>query len=503
MLRNWRNIRHSDKRKNFEFQQDARKTNSKINIENIETIFKDTGDIKFKNFVVENEEFSIVYLENIVDVKTVDDYILRALLTGNNKPSELDNLDIFSKIEKGMLNHLSTSVETDINKLIDHILNGNICLINKNNDEKGIAFDAKHVEKRSLTEPSNENIIKGPKEAFIENVKVNVGLIRNRIKTADLKVKEMKIGKEASTTLEIIYLDSIVDKEILNELIRRISSIDTDKLIAISDFEEQLIERKYSIFPQVVYTEKTDKFAANIVEGKIGIIIDGYPIAYIVPALFNMFFQAPEDYTTNYALSSVLRVLRYICMFITLSLPAFFVAVATFHQEMIPTELAISIIKSKQGEPFPTLVETAFMLVAFEILIEASTRLPKTIGQTISIVGGLIIGEAAVTADLVSPAVVVVIAITGISGFIMPNQDFSNALRISRFLLLVIAGILGLYGMGIGVIILFYYLATMESFGIPYFVPFSSTDGKNVLIDTIVRAPIKATKDKAKKTLGS
>lgn len=499
MLRNWRNIKHTDKRTLDESETKKEKINLKINVESIKSIFKDCSDVKYKDLIVGDEKFVLVYIENSIDLQLIDNYILRPLLNGNMKSSNLDDLDVFSKIEKGMIPHISTDVVIDINKVVDHIINGNICLINTENNNKAIAFDVKKIEKRSITEPSNENIIKGSKESFIENVKVNVGLIRNRIKTPDLKVKEIKVGTEAQTTFEVIYLESVVDPQILEELLTRINNIKTKKLIAVADFEEQLIERKYSIFPQVVYTEKTDKFAANIVEGKIGILIDGIPMAYIVPALFNMFFQASEDYSTNYAVSTVLRILRYICMIITLSLPAFFVSISTFHQEMIPTELAISIIKSKQGEPFPTLVETVFMLLAFEILIEASARLPKTIGQTISIVGGLIIGQAAVTANLVSPAVVVVIAITGIAGFIMPNQDFANALRISRFLLLIASGILGLYGMGLGLIVIFYYIATLESFGIPYFVPFSGTDGRNILIDTLLRTPMKEMNEKAKK----
>lgn len=500
MLRNWRNIKHDEIKENNSVD-DKKKLDIKINLENIKEHFKDCSDVKYKDLIVGNEELILVYIDDIIDQELIDNYILRPLLNGNNKKTSVDDLDVISKIEKGLIPHILTTIELDINKVVQNIVEGNICLFNKKNNEKAVTFNVKKVEKRSIAEPSNENVIKGSKEAFIENAKVNVGLIRNRIKTADLKVKEMKVGKESPTLFEVVYLDSVVDKEILEELIKRINSINVDKFIAVGDFEEQLVEKNYSIFPQVLYTEKTDKFAAHIIEGKIGIIIDGFPIAYIVPALFNMFFQATEDYSTNYALSSVLRGLRYLCMFLTIILPAFFVAVTTFHQEMIPTKLAISIIKSKQGEPFPTLIETAFMLISFEILIEASARLPKTIGQTISIVGGLIIGQAAVNANIVSPVVVVVIAITGVAGFIMPNQDFSNALRISRFLLLLAAGIVGLYGMAIGLMLIFYYLATLESFGIPYFTPFSGTDGKNVLIDTVARTPMKEMRDKAKKTL--
>ncbi|MNI43035.1 Spore germination protein B1 [compost metagenome] len=285
-------------------------------------------------------------------------------------------------------------------------------------------------------------------------------------------------------------MDTLVDKNVLQKVLTKIKEIKTNKLIGGADFEEQVIDNKYSFFPQVIYTEKTDKAVSNIMEGKIIVLIDGLPIIYILPAVVNMFFQAPEDYSVNYGISTILRILRYFSTFLTLILPAFYVCISVFHQEMIPTELAISIINSKEGEPFPTVIEVAFMLLAFEILIEASSRLPKTIGQTISIVGGLIIGEAAVNAKFVSPSVVVIIAITGIAGFVMPNQDFSNALRVCRFILVILSSMSGLYGMSMGLFMIFYYLCTIESFGVPYFVPFTSSDGKNLVKDTIFRFPL-------------
>jgi spore germination protein KA len=487
MLDNWR-LPNQIRKKNVKPAE--KRIDSKINIENIKECFKDCADVNYKDFTVGNEEFYLVYIENMVDLVIIDDDILKPLLNGNMKESKYDKLDLFGKIEKGLIPHIATSPETDVNKLIMHILNGNLCLINKNNDKKAITFDVKKVEKRNIMEPSNENIIKGSKEAFIENIKVNVSLIRNRIKTTDLKTQEFKLGQESPTTVIITYLDSVVDVKVLDELKKRLNNIKAKKIVSLGDLEEQLVEKRYSMFPQIVYTEKTDKFAANILDGKIGIFVDGSPISYIVPALFNMFFQAPEDYSTNYVVASILRILRHLCLAITLITPAFFVSVTTFHQEMIPTELALSIIKSKQGEPFPTLVELVFMLLAFEILIEASTRLPKTIGQAVSIVGGLIIGEAAVNASLVSPSLVVVIAITGIAGFVIPNQDFANAIRVTRFLLLVLSGIAGLYGMAIGSILVYYYLSTMESFGVPYLVPYNATDGRNVMTDSLIRMPI-------------
>lgn len=232
-----------------------------------------------------------------------------------------------------------------------------------------------------------------------------------------------------------------------------------------------------------------DKFCANIIDGKIGVLIDGLPIGYIFPGVFAMYFQTPEDYAGNYLLSSVIRFIRYICFGISLILPGFYVAITTFHHEMIPTNLLKSIIESKEGVPFSAFVEILLLLFAFEILLEASLRLPKTIGGTLSIIGGLIVGEAAVNAKFLSPAVVVIIAITGISGFVIPNRSLANSVRICRMLLVVAAGVSGLFGISFALLIILAYLCKLETFGVPYLTPFIGNEGKNVLKDTLIRIP--------------
>lgn len=224
--------------------------------------------------------------------------------------------------------------------------------------------------------------------------------------------------------------------------------------------------------------------------GKIGVLIDGLPFAYIVPSIFAMFMQAPEDYSFNYVMSSFLRSLRYLCLILSVIVPAFYVAVMSFHHEMIPTKLAMSIIQSRTDVPFSAFLETLFLLVAFEILIESSMRLPQVIGQTSSIVGGLIVGQAAVEAKIVSPATVIIIAICIISGFVIPNRDLSNAFRLYRFAIFIMAGLSGLFGLSLGCMLLLYHLCSIKTFGIPYMIPYSSNDSKNLFSDTIVRPPM-------------
>ncbi|MCX8074732.1 MAG: spore germination protein [Clostridia bacterium] len=484
--------------------------NGEISIENIKIIFENSDDIQYREIHFSNETLILIYFQNTIDIELVDNNILRPImqiestncsclpkdLTESNENNR--NSDILSILERGIIPHTSNNIRNNLNDVITDILDCCACLISTKIKDRAITFDIKKIEKRNLTEPTNENIIKGSKEAFIENIKINTSLIRNRIKSADLKIKEFKVGNVTPTSISVLYMESIVDKIVLDKVLSRIKNINIDKMLTIADVEENIVCKKYSVFPQLIYTEKSEKLISNLLEGKIGILIDGFPVAYILPAVLNMFFQTPEDYSVNYFISSALRVLRYFCTVITIILPSFFLAISTFHQEMIPTKLAISIIKSKQGEPFPVLLEVMFMLLSFEILIEASARLPKTIGQTISIVGGLIIGDAAVNANFVSPSVVVIVAITGIAGFLMPNQDFANALRVCRFSLVILSGIAGLYGVSIGIILMFYYLSTMESFGVPYFTPFTSNDYKNINVDTIFRKPMTDMKAKTK-----
>jgi spore germination protein KA len=237
-------------------------------------------------------------------------------------------------------------------------------------------------------------------------------------------------------------------------------------------------------------TERTDKFCHYIIEGRVGIIIDGLPVTYIIPATISMFYQAPEDYAQNYIVSSFLRFLRYTSSLITLLLPAFYVSITSFHQEMIPTDLAVSIIRSKAEVPFPTVTSVFMMLLAFEVLLEAGLRLPRTIGQAVSIIGALVVGQAAVQAKLISPVVVIVVAVTGITGFTLPNQDFTNGIRVFRLLFVICASIAGLYGFSLVALILVYHLNTLESFGVPYFTPFAANEGRDITKDTLIRIPL-------------
>lgn len=300
----------------------------------------------------------------------------------------------------------------------------------------------------------------------------------------------MKIGQQTITPVAICYVDGIANPHLIKELTKRLEKIDIDGVLTTAAIEEYIIDDKSSTFPQIVYTERPDKFCSNLLEGRVGILIDGLPTAFIVPGVINQFMQAPEDYSRNFLVASMIDIIRYLSLIVTLFLPGFYISISTFHQEMIPTELALSIIASKEGVPFPTFIEVIVLLIAFEVLLEAGLRMPKPIGQAVSIVGALVVGQSAVEAKMVSPAVVIIAAVTLIAGFTIPNQDFSNAARLWRIIMTIFPSIAGLFGLALGLIGLLLHLATIETFGVAYLTPFAANEGNELAKDTIVRLPM-------------
>ena len=455
--------------------------------------FKNCDDFLCSKITSENTNVDLykMYINQMVDKDLIDNGILKPL------SSHLNNIhnstDLLNVLREGKLYHLDIVCEIDEEKIITSILEGNFIILLEN---EAFIFDVKKYSMRGVEKPESEVSSKGAKESFIESFAVNVSLIRRRLQTDKLKVLNKTIGTETKTNVSIMYVEGIAKDEIVNKVKKRIENMNIPALVSSSDFEEHISERKYSIFPELIATERTDKVAANLIEGKVIVVVDGISTVYIMPAVFAMFMQAPEEYSVNYFVSSFIRILRYFCVFVATIFPALYIAITTFHQEMLPTTLAESIIASKQGVPLPAFLEIIIMLLAFEILLEAGARMPKTAGQTVSIVGALIVGDAAVNAKFVSPAVVVIVAATAICGFVIPNQDLSNAVRIGRMGLVLIASVCGLYGLSIATIATVYYMGSIESFGVPYLKPFTSNGGKNITADTIIRGHLNKKKGK-------
>ena len=461
---------------------------------NIEAILGANSDFIYRQIFIRNNreiETSVVYIDGMVNTQSISDFVIKPLMQAeqfNNCSSESDAIKI---MDEGTVYFADTRKRTNINDVLTDVLTGSVAVIF---NKQGIAFtfETKGFDKRPVSEPS-ANVLKGAKDSFNETIRVNTATCRRKIKSPNLVIEEIIVGKQTKTPIAVCYMKNIADEKLIQEVKRRLENVSLDNVLSTDYLEQSIIDDKASPFPQIQYTERTDKFCTNLLDGRVGLIIDGLPISFIIPGTLLQFVQAPEDYSEHFLISSAVRYLRFTAMFITLLLPAFYISITTFHQEMIPTELTFSIVAAKQGVPFPMFVEVLLMLIAFELLIEAGLRLPQTIGQTVSIVGALVVGQAAVEAKLLSPATVIIVATTAIAGFTMPNQDLSNALRLWRFALAIVASVIGMYGLTMGLFLLIYHWCKIDTFGVPYLSPFIG-DEKIQLQDSLFTLPIASRK---------
>ncbi|HBG16703.1 MAG TPA: spore germination protein, partial [Firmicutes bacterium] len=317
-----------------------------------------------------------------------------------------------------------------------------------------------------ITEPDTEQTIKGPREGFTENIRTNTAMLRRKIADPGLKFEQMKIGERTGTTVSIAYVKGIVNEKLVEEVRRRLKRINTDMVLDANYLSEFISDAPFSPFPTVAFTERPDVTAAKLLEGRVAIFVDGTPVVNTAPTLFIESFQNPDDYNFHFLFATMIRWIRYLAFFLGILLPAFFVALTTYHQELIPTPLLISMAAAMEGVPFPIVIEVVAMGAVFEILREAGVRLARPIGQTISIVGALVIGQATVAAGLVAAPTVIVIALTAIASFVVPTQQEIGI--ILRLGLTFLAGILGAYGILVGLLLTLIHLTSLRSFGVPY-----------------------------------
>ncbi|MGE5614038.1 MAG: spore germination protein [Bacillota bacterium] len=464
--------------------------------QNLRKILDGNSDVVFMNFNIGGNATLpayLLYVDGLSDSSLVGDFVLKPLVTEQRFLEAGNMRDVIRLIESGIIYFPSQIITNNIMKTVNAVMSGSCALV-LDNCETAILFDTKGFDKRAITEPTVENVTKGSKDSFVETLRTNTATVRRKIKTQNLCIEQTIVGKQTLTPIAIVYIKGLANTGIIDELKRRLDSIDIDSAIVSGSIEEFVSDNVYSTFPQILSTERPDKFCSEIVEGRVGIIIDGIPVAFIVPGTLVQFLQAPEDYSRSWMIGTIIRVLRFSVLILTAVLPAYYIGATSYHPELIPFRLAIAIAESSKDVAFPTFAETLFMLVSFEVLFEASLRIPRSVGQAITIVGTIVIGQSAVTAKLVSPVVVVVLAITSTASFVMPNQDFSNAIRLWRFLLTVMGSLAGLFGLVVGMIILLWHLAKLESFGVPYLSPLVSGEGMKQAEDTFFRLPLKFNK---------
>lgn len=351
----------------------------------------------------------------------------------------------------------------------EKILNGDVVILFDGWDA-ALAFHAISLEKRQVAEPTTEAVVQGPREGTVEDLTTNIGLVRSRIRSHQLKLAYVDTGGKMNTRIAYAYVDQVVDPNTLQAFRDRIAALDVEVLEA--SYVEQALEASIlSPFPQVKYTERTDVVAANLMDGKIAVLVQGTGTVLICPGLFSEFLQSAEDYYQRTIISTLIRLMRWVAFFIALTLPSIYVALSTFHTELIPTVLLLAIIDSREGIPFPAFIEALIMEFFFELLREAGIRLPKPVGSAVSIVGALVIGEAAINAGIASPIMVVIVAITGIASFTLPQYNLASALRILRFPLMLLAAFLGGFGVMIGMLWILLHMTSLRSLGEPYMTP--------------------------------
>lgn len=353
---------------------------------------------------------------------------------------------------------------------------------------KGLVCALRGWEQRSVEEPTTESTVRGSKEGFVEALRTNTSLLRRRIMSPQLWIEEVTIGRITRTRVAIAYIAGVVNEDIVEEVRNRLKRIDVDAIHESGNIEEFIEDAPLSPFPTIARTERPDRVAGALTDGRVAILTDGTPFVLIVPATFTMFLTSSEDYYERYFAGSAIRLLRIAAFFISLTLPALYVAVTTFHQEMLPTPLVLGIAAQREGIPFPAVVEALLMEFVFETLREAGIRLPRVVGQAVSIIGALVVGDAAIRAGLASPAMVMVVAFTGIASFATPVFSLAVAARLLRFVMTVLGGALGLFGVAMGMFALLTHLTCLRSFGVPYLEPLAPLVLSD-LKDALVRVP--------------
>lgn len=419
-----------------------------------------------------------IYIEGLVEKTKIDEFISRTAYTDNrNDPilliDSVTSVMAFMKEQAVVLG--SPTFSNCFDEVMLSIYSGAIMLLIDGFAE-ALGFPAEGGEIRPVSEPTTQVVIRGPKDSFNESIGVNISLVRRRIKNPKLWLEKMKLGDVTQTEVAFMYIKDTAKEELIHQVRERLRAVKIDGVLESGYIEASIQDHTFSPFPTVNNSERPDSVAANLLEGRVAIFVDCTPFVLIVPTTFFQLFRSIEDYYHRFDISAFIRILRYLSYLIALFGPSLYIAAITFHQEMIPTPLLISLAAQREGVPFPAFVEAFLMEASFEVMREAGLRMPRAVGQAVSIVGALILGQAAVQAGLVSAAMVIVVAATGIASFTLPAFHLSISSRLLRFVFMILAATFGLYGLLLGSIIAVTHLCSLKSFGIPYMATLLSVD---------------------------
>lgn len=442
--------------------------------------FPDNKDFMVREFMVDslNKHAALFYIPSLTDSKVIDEQIIKPLIKGNKEIGEIPSLVSVSAVKEEEL----------VKQAIDDLNVGDTLLLIED-ENRAYIMKTSMVAGRNVEKPQNETTLLGPKEAFNEKADTNISLIRKKIHSKDFMVEKMIVGSRSHNEIYLVYNKELVGERLLKEVKQRINAIEKDAVQNLSLLVQYIEDRKSSLLPTILQTERPDRAASFIEDGYITVLMNNAPFALVLPATFWSFFHSADDHFFRFAYGNFTRLLRSFAMFITLFVPSIYIAITNYHVEMIPTDLLLAIAGAREQVPFPAILELIIMELSFELIREAGIRVPSPIGPTIGIVGALILGQAAVEANIVSPIVVIVVALTGLSSFAIGDVNLNYAIRIARFIFLIASSLFGIFGM-VGCFIMgLSYLSVMKSFGVPYFAPL--TPNYQSSKDTIFRRMLK------------
>ena len=436
--------------------------------ENIHKIFEDAADFNYRPVQCGAFTLYTYAIDGLTAGANASEYIFRPITDHLEAKSMRD---LYDAALNGMIYNSVARECKDLDTVALMLVNG-FCVV-LFPGVGAIAFEVKTPEKRGISAPELEHTAKGAKDAFVETNRTNTSLIRRHLRTPDLRLYETQVGEHSVTNVTVAWIDGVTNMELVANMKRRIDTMRTDGLLTPAAVEELITGGRNTAFPLLQYTERSDRFCEGLLAGRVGVIVDGIPLGYLAPVDVGALMQSPEDWGKDYVSASAIRILRYGALLISLLLPGLFIAMATFHQEMIPLPLLRSMIESKASVPFPTALEVLILLLAFEVLQESGVHLPPSIGQSVSIIGGIVVGSAAVEAQFISPAALIAVSVAGVCGYVLPNRDFANAIRVWRFLVAALSAFAGLFGWTVGILLLVIHLSELTSLGVAYLKPFA------------------------------
>lgn len=476
----------------YHMSSDSNEVNISPTLENnktqLKTIFSNCSDLVFREIkIANNPRFTamIVYIKNMIETVLLEETIVKRITSKQEETCFQPNSKDYLKY---MLGVRDEDIYLDMSGTINGILSGDLALFIDGVNE-GMILHIKNPPSRAVEEPQVETVVRGPREGFTESLATNLVLIRKRIKSPNLKTESFILGRETKTEVIITYLSHIANEKIVAELKERINKIDADSVLTTHFIKEYITDAPFSGFPAIFSTERPDVLITNILEGRIGLLVDGTPITLSLPAVFFEFLESNEDFYLPFIVANIYRWVRYLSFVLTLTLPGIYIAITEYHQELIPTSLLVTIVKARSGVPYPAILECIVMLFAYEILREAGTRMPRAVGQSMSIVGALVLGQSAIEAGLVSAPMLIVVSLTAISSYAIPFVDMTSAVILPRFILILLGGSFGLLGVVCGLIVLSLMLISMRSFGVPYMAPLAPYI-KEHFTETVTRPPM-------------